>query len=1023
MAEDENQSLFFQREIHSFHNYDQFNNDLINQPVIQNLGQNYEGSSQCQLQQSRSINSDKFKPQDYIDQEMQLEELYNLNEQQNQVQFIQSSEENSHFNMAQQCQLSHQSSLQPQQYQPNFQQIQLNQQQQLQQQQQQQQQQQPLQQQQQQHQSYNTQQQQFQTISTSQSPNIITNTSNQAGYFPNQKSNYLISEDANRNYPLLANILEESLQNRKLNEFYTQNKVLQGVNCFMLLENELPRHTAQSNNFCDDPNFYIGHFFDEKNKNGVFNDNQNSIQNDLQKSPFQSPQQPPTHQAQSLKIKEYKQNQQHFIINNDNMQQNQSINYQQEQQQQAGSSSIKIEGLTSLQQKQNDDQQFLHDFISGYLQQNTHQDFIDNHHNNQNNNHQGQDTSNKGPSKNAFQRSSTSFLDKVTFAVDDFLDKQDPNEYPELTSGEDFLMNNLRNYIALEFSYNQESSYFQKFLNSSYQIFLQRLKLLLDQKRMDSKTLLPFVCRFSIEMAEKLLQFIYKCDDKFTMKLFREQSLCQKNHQYIKKENGSTSPTTYSQPSQKFDSSIIDDDFSLFNKNLEDVRTNLFNNPNDSMLNQNQNSQTHPQNYQKSDSIILNLQNVNQNQNISQLNNNQNYSHNIQQQQQQVNMKNETKTEQIDEEDDALPFPQQKISNTEKAQRKQWKKSEINELMAKYREYQSKIPPSVMEELTKKFNRSIQSIYSKIQKLRKNNYFNTDIQNEYSNQVSSFPISQASSQFSSQVSRNIADCNNRNFPSGTINTGMNNNPTNLNMMKIESKLKNCLFELENQRGTKNEILKKMKERYYSNNQGGLSSAWETSAKQLLSSQSFQRRKGIFSLKDDVQVVEIDPSSSYKQKLIYVLSQLQERKGTLDEIVYLYLKKFGNETDQRKVKENIQKILNQNSECFDKSQSKTTYYLTPQEISLISQEIQSQQNNNTFQQQNLNASQIDNQVQSQYNLQSRSSVSIQVERRWKNGIIINCHSSFNLFLFYFFQYFTNFLFIYFQIILLSFSFLI
>ncbi|KAL4426464.1 hypothetical protein ABPG74_004470 [Tetrahymena malaccensis] len=981
MAEDENQSLFFQREIHSFHNYDQFNNDLSNQSVMQNLGQNYEGNSQCQLQQSRSINSDKYKPQDLIDQEMQLEELYNLNEQQNQLQYIQSSEENSHFNLAQQRQLSHQSQhQQQQQYQPNFQQIQLNQSQQLQQQQQQQQ---PLQNQQQQ--SYTTQQQQFETISSSQSQNITTNPPNQAGYFPNQKNNYLISEDANRNYPLLANILEESLQNRKLNEFYTQNKVLQGVNCFMLLENELPRHTAQSNNFCDDPNFYIGHFFDEKNKNGIFNDNQNQIQKDLKKSPFQSPQQPPTHQAQSLKAKEYKSNQQHFIINNNNsVQSNQNINYSQEQQK-GGSSSIKIDGLSQLLQQQNDDQQFLHDFISGYLQQNTHQDFIDNHHNNQNNNHQGHDTSNKGPSKNAFQRSSTSFLDKVTFAVDDFLDKQDPNEYPELTSGEDFLMNNLRNYIALEFSYNQESSYFQKFLNSSYQIFLQRLKLLLDQKRMDSKTLLPFVCRFSIEMAEKLLQFIYKCDDKFTMKLFREQSLFQKNPQYHKKENGSTSPTTYSQPSQKFDSSIIDDDFSLFNKNLEDVRTSLFNNPNDSMLNQNQNSQSHPQSYQKNDLILLNLQNVNQNQNISQLNqqnnqvsfqaqstqNIQNYNHQVQQQEQLMNKINDPYTEQIEEEDDALPFPQQRLPNTEKAQRKQWKKSEINELMAKYREYQSKIPPSVMEELTKKFNRSIQSIYSKIQKLRKNNYFNTDVQNEYSNQTSSFPISSTNSQFPSQVSRNITDSNNRNFPSGTISSGMNNNPTNINMMKIESKLKNCLFELDNKSGTKSEILKKMKERYYSNNQGGLSSAWETSAKQLLSSQSFQRRKGIFSLKDDVQVVEIDPSSSYKQKLIYVLSQLQERKGTLDDIVNLYLKKFGNETDQRKVKENIQKILNQNSECFDKSQSKTTYYLTPQEISLISQEIQSQQNNNIFQQQNLNASQIiDNQVQSQYHLKNK-----------------------------------------------------
>jgi len=39
---------------------------------------------------------------------------------------------------------------------------------------------------------------------------------------------------------------------------------------------------------------------------------------------------------------------------------------------------------------------------------------------------------------------------------------------------------------------------------------------------MDTKTLLPFICRFSIDIAEKLLQFIYKCDDAFTMKIIRE---------------------------------------------------------------------------------------------------------------------------------------------------------------------------------------------------------------------------------------------------------------------------------------------------------------------------------------------------------------------------------------------------------------------------------------------------------------------------------------------------------------------
>lgn len=63
-----------------------------------------------------------------------------------------------------------------------------------------------------------------------------------------------------------------------------------------------------------------------------------------------------------------------------------------------------------------------------------------------------QEASAKVSSKNAMQKSSASFLDKVNFAVDDFLDKADPSEYPALSKGEDFLLRNLRNYLALEFT-------------------------------------------------------------------------------------------------------------------------------------------------------------------------------------------------------------------------------------------------------------------------------------------------------------------------------------------------------------------------------------------------------------------------------------------------------------------------------------------------------------------------------------------------------------------------------------------
>jgi len=67
------------------------------------------------------------------------------------------------------------------------------------------------------------------------------------------------SEDASKNFALFASLIDEPEEQKiiKLNEFYAQNKVIQGLNCFFMLDNGTTAAAHHPVNFSEDPNFSL----------------------------------------------------------------------------------------------------------------------------------------------------------------------------------------------------------------------------------------------------------------------------------------------------------------------------------------------------------------------------------------------------------------------------------------------------------------------------------------------------------------------------------------------------------------------------------------------------------------------------------------------------------------------------------------------------------------------------------------------------------------------------------------------
>lgn len=197
--------------------------------------------------------------------------------------------------------------------------------------------------------------------------------------------------------------------------------------------------------------------------------------------------------------------------------------------------------------------------------------------------------------------------------------------------------------------------------------------------------------------------------------------------------------------------------------------------------------------------------------------------------------------------------------------------------------YPNTIPISVLEDFSKTLGRTLNSVQSKLSKIKKKAN-ESNPQSQGANKTSKLPIKKMIEQTLIQLSPNPA--------------------------------------------TKDEIIKKMRELFYMNSYNVSEETFLNSVATLLSSQNcFTKIKGIYKLKSP-EYAMTDPkgADTMKLKLRYVLSQFPDYKAHLSEIKEKFEALFPEFIANDKEKLNgITKVLSQNEE-FDVSESKTKYCL-------------------------------------------------------------------------------------------------
>jgi len=222
-----------------------------------------------------------------------------------------------------------------------------------------------------------------------------------------------------------------------------------------------------------------------------------------------------------------------------------------------------------------------------------------------------------------------------------------------------------------------------------------------------------------------------------------------------------------------------------------------------------------------------------------------------------------------------------------KRSHKAWTEEEENELIKLIQENKStKIQQAKLEELSKKFNRSVCSLHAKAKAIGKK-LMNQDL------------ISKISSTSSSHDSKSYFDM-----------------------------ISNILNNSHEHKATKREIITQISIKY-----GLDKDTIEKPVSQCLS-KKFERCPGIFSLKDGIEI----PSTkhierfSIKERLIYLLgTKLPKKEGSLAQIRQIYQQEFKETLDtkisgdgnQAVWEKTIAKILTKFNE-FDKTRSKTVY---------------------------------------------------------------------------------------------------
>ena len=288
-----------------------------------------------------------------------------------------------------------------------------------------------------------------------------------------------------------------------------------------------------------------------------------------------------------------------------------------------------------------------------------------------------------------------------------------------------------------------------------------------------------------------------------------------------------------------------------------------------------------------------------------------------------------------------------------KKNRKGWSVSEtefLERILKSY--YPQQIPNEILDDLSKKTNRSVFSIQAKIQKMKKklqkqtediflkseerklngDSFFSPHVDLEIVGIPEKEEISTTSHENSNFY--NTAAFDNNNIGKKSIH---NMKGTNKYDIPLENMIKITLQGFPKKMASKPEIIMKMDELFFTKNNKN-DSKWKLSTSQLLaSSKSFKKIKGTYVLNDKNLTKEtlnlINGNNNkndlnMKMKLIMILLNIPQNKADINEILQSYIKNFKEKdafNDPKKIKTSIQKVLKQYSE-FDTSQSKTFYML-------------------------------------------------------------------------------------------------
>ncbi|CAD8169066.1 unnamed protein product [Paramecium octaurelia] len=420
-----------------------------------------------------------------------------------------------------------------------------------------------------------------------------------------------------------------------------------------------------------------------------------------------------------------------------------------------------------------------------------------------------------------------SFMEEIDTLISQAIERQ--NVFLEQQKYIDAL-NNIDNFTFLEQSLSQPQVF--KSFYSQYIRTINKLKLYRQQKRLDVKQFMAFVCSLGIEFIQETFNLIHKADSSWCFELLKLEGLTQQ----MQVEN--------KQQSQQ-----------------------------DCKL---QKTQFQQQAYQ-------------QKQHQVDINKEQYKAQSIQSVEQEQHAVNQQRQQQS-----ALSIVNEAI---EKKGRKTWSNKEMETLQNFINTYQnSSITNQQIQELSKQLGRTWYSVQSKIQKLKKN------VQDQLSD-VRSQSMKDDPSKEQLKMQR--------------ISTKYD--------YTVEDMIKITLQQLEGRCGTKQKVIESINQNFF-NGQLSEDSACLRSISITLSnnrSQFIRKIKGYFGLNENYQDRGED-DNKMRNKLVWILQNLPEKRGTLQQIVASYTENsFLDEANNKKLQKQISQTLRL-SNRFDKRNAKTIY---------------------------------------------------------------------------------------------------